>query len=100
MKKYDIGNYFFIIAGVLVLALAGAVAASAYGHVAILGVLVGAVGIAAIIIGLTTAGVLGAVVGIIIIVIITKLIEVFAIPTAVVLGLVGIGIIIFGIKTD
>ena len=43
MKKLETEDIFFIILGVLVLALAAAVAFSAYGHVKVLGILVGAV---------------------------------------------------------
>ena len=98
MRKLDTGDIFFILLGVLVLALAGAVACSAYGHVAILGVLVGAAGIAAVIVGLVTAGVLGAVLGILATAVVVKLIEAFTIPLAIILGLLGIGIIFFGLK--
>ena len=98
MKKLDAGDIFFIILGVLVLALAGAVALTAHGHVAILSILVGAVGIAAIIFGLVNAGVLGAVLAILAMAVIVKFIEVYTIPLAIALGLVGIVILIFGFK--
>ena len=98
MKRLDAGDIFFIILGVLLLALAGAVAFSAYGHVKILGILIGAVGIVAVIAGLLTAGVLGAVLAILGIAVIVRFVEVYTIPLAVVLGLAGIGIIFFGLK--
>lgn len=72
MKKLDAGDVFFIILGLLLLALAGAVAFSAYGHVKILAIL----GIAVIV----------------------KFIEVYTIPLAIILALFGIVILIFGLK--
>ena len=98
MKKLDAGNIFFIIVGLLVLALAGAVALSAFGQVKILGVLIAIAGMALVIFGLLSIGVLGAVLGILAIAVIVKFVEVYTIPLAIVLGLVGIGILIFGLK--
>lgn len=98
MKKLDAGNIFFIIVGLLVLALAGAVALSAFGQVKILGVLIAIAGMALVIFGLLSIGVFGAVLGILAIAVIIKFVEVYTIPLVVVLGLVGIGILIFGLK--
>lgn len=53
---------------------------------------------ALVIFGLLSIGVFGAVLGILAIAVIIKFVEVYTIPLAVVLGLVGIGIFIFGLK--
>ncbi len=98
MRKLDAVDIFFIILGLLLLALAGAVAFSAYGHVKILAILIGAVGIVAVIAGLLTAGVLGAVLAILGIAVIVRFIEVYTIPLAIILALFGIVILIFGLK--
>lgn len=55
-------------------------------------------GMALVIFGLLSIGVFGAVLGILAIAVIIKFVEVYTIPLAVVLGLVGIGIFIFGLK--
>ncbi len=98
MKRLDSGSVFFIAVGVLILALAGAVALSAYQPVKILGVLLGAAGIAMVAAGLASAGVLGAILGILAISVIARFIEAFPLPLAGVLGLIGIGSIFFGLK--
>ena len=98
MRKFDAGDIFFIIVGLLVLALAGAVALSAFGQVKILGVLIAIAGIALVIFGLLSFGVLGAVLALLAIAVIVKFVEVYTIPLAIVLALAGIGILLVGLK--
>ena len=98
MKRLDAGSVFFVIVGVLFLALAAAIAFSAYQDVKILGFLVGAAGIAAVIAGLLSGGVLGAVLSILAVSVVVRFIEAFPVPLAIVLGLAGIGITVFGLK--
>ncbi len=100
MKKPDAGDLFFIVIGVLILAFAAVIALSAYGHFAIPRIVIGAAGIAIFTAGLLSGGVLGAVLGIIAITLIVRFIEAFAIPMAAILGLAGIGMIIFGSKEN
>ena len=98
MKRLEAGDFFFIIVGLLVLALAAAVYFSAYGHVKVLGILTGAAAIALFLGGLFTGGALGAVFAVIVITVIVRLLEAFPIPMAIVLGVCGIGIIVFGCR--
>ena len=100
MKKLNAGDAFFIIAGILILALAGTVVYSAHGHITILAILLGAVGIVAIIFGLLYASVIGVILAIVLVKFIAWVIEIFPIPVAIVLGLVGIASLIYGIKGD
>ncbi len=98
MKKIEAGDLFFIIAGALIVALAAAVAFSVRGEVRILGLLLGAAGIALFLAGLLSGGVIGAILGIAAITVLVRLVEVFPLPLAAALGLIGTGLIIFGLK--